>query len=61
MGYFSKNGKGKKTIFRYIQKDYKMHRVMPYGVWTHQIKTISYEKSQKHTLVFMGHLLKNKV
>ncbi|MEK7472791.1 MAG: glycosyltransferase [Patescibacteria group bacterium] len=52
--------KGRKQYLDVYKKDYKMHRVMPYGVWTHQIKTISYEKSQKHTLVFMGHLLKKQ-
>lgn len=51
---------GRKKYLKIYKKDYKVHRIMPYGVWTSQIKNISYQNSQKHTLVFMGHLLKKQ-
>ncbi len=37
--------------------DYKKIKIVPFGMWTDRIKSIPYEKSQKDTIVFMGHLL----
>lgn len=52
--------KGRKKYLKVRYEDYKLHRIVPYGVWTDQVKTIPYDKCQKHTLVFMGHLLKKQ-
>jgi glycosyltransferase involved in cell wall biosynthesis len=41
-------------------KDYKSHKVVPYGVWVGRIKKYSYEECEKNTLVFMGHLLEKQ-
>ena len=49
--------KGRKIFFRVNERDYKFHRVVPYGVWTDRIKRLPYKSCQKSTLVFMGHLL----
>lgn len=49
--------KGRKIFFNVDEGDYKFHRVVPYGVWKHRIKTVPYNSCQKNTLVFMGHLL----
>lgn len=51
---------GRKKYLKIKNNDYKIHRIVPYGVWTDQIKTIPYNKCQKHTLVFMGHILKKQ-
>jgi len=51
---------GRKKYLNIKHKDYKLHRIVPYGVWTDQIKTTFYSKCQKNTLVFMGHLLKKQ-
>jgi len=40
--------------------DYKLHKVVPYGVWTERIKKYSFAKCEKNTLVFMGHLLEKQ-
>lgn len=37
--------------------DYKSIKVVPFGMWTERIKSVSYEKCEKNTIVFMGHLL----
>lgn len=42
------------------KKDYRSHKVMPYGVWTERIPKYSYEECEKNTLVFMGHLLEKQ-
>lgn len=39
------------------EKDYKKHKVVPYGLWIDRIKRIIYSKCDKNTLVYMGHLL----
>lgn len=36
--------------------DYKLHRVVPYGVWVDRIKKYSYQECQQTTLVYMGHI-----
>lgn len=40
--------------------DYKLHKVVPYGVWLDRIKKYSYSECEKNTLVFMGHLLQKQ-
>lgn len=42
------------------KKDYKKLRVVSYGVWFENIKSMPYAKSEKNTAVFMGHLLPHK-
>lgn len=49
--------KGRKIFFKMNKRDYKFHRVVPYGAWTERIKKIPHKSCQKNTLVFMGHLL----
>jgi glycosyltransferase involved in cell wall biosynthesis len=48
---------GRKKYLGIGKKDYKSYRVVPYGVWVDRIKKIPYEKCEKNTLVFMGHLM----
>ncbi|GAB4149196.1 MAG: hypothetical protein OHK0017_12820 [Patescibacteria group bacterium] len=36
---------------------YKLRKIVPYGMWTQRIKTVSYEDCDQNSLVFMGHLL----
>lgn len=44
-----------------IKKDvYRVHKVVPYGMWLDRIKRYSYEECDKNTLVFMGHLLEKQ-
>ncbi|MBI2414975.1 glycosyltransferase [candidate division WWE3 bacterium] len=38
-------------------KDDQLHKVVPYGVWHDEIMTYSYNECEKHSLVFMGHLI----
>lgn len=38
-------------------KDYKSHKVVPYGMWIDKVKTYSYDEIDPYTIVFMGHLL----
>jgi len=40
--------------------DYKLHKIVPYGVWLDRIKKYSYKECEKNTLVFMGHLLEKQ-
>lgn len=39
---------------------YKKRLTVPYGMWTKNIKRLSYKKSDMHTAVFMGRLLENQ-
>lgn len=39
---------------------YKKLLVVPYGVWTNRIKTVSYAECEKNSIVFMGHLLEKQ-
>jgi len=48
---------GRKKYLDINKNDYKLYKVVPYGVWTSRIKIISYSQCEKHTLVFMGHLM----
>ena len=44
-----------------IKRDvYRLHKVVPYGMWLDRIKRYSYEECEKNTLVFMGHLLEKQ-
>ncbi|QQS61164.1 MAG: glycosyltransferase [Candidatus Moraniibacteriota bacterium] len=40
--------------------DYRKHKVIPYGMWTQEIRTYSFDECEKNTLVFMGHLLEKQ-
>jgi glycosyltransferase involved in cell wall biosynthesis len=40
--------------------NYKFHKVVPYGIWTKNIKRLSYEEIDPYTIVFMGHLLEKQ-
>lgn len=51
---------GRKKYLGIDKMDYKVHHVVPYGVWTDKVKKISYISCQQDTLVFMGHLLKKQ-
>lgn len=51
---------GRGRYLNISKESYKVHKVVPYGVWNNQIDKVSYKNSQKHTLVFMGHLLKKQ-
>ncbi len=39
------------------KKDFKHHKLVPYGMWLERIKTVTYADCEQHTLVFMGHML----
>ncbi len=39
---------------------YKTRKVVPYGVWTARIKKYPFEKADKNTIVFMGHMLEKQ-
>lgn len=38
----------------------KKPRIVPFGVWTKDIKQVPYKSCEKNTLVFMGHLIPQK-
>lgn len=40
--------------------NYQHHRIVPYGMWTDQLKPRSYTECEKNTLVFMGHLIEKQ-
>ncbi len=40
--------------------DYRMRKVVPYGVWGVRIKKYTFEKCEKNTIVFMGHMLEKQ-
>lgn len=42
------------------KKDYKAHKVVPYGVWGDRIIKYDYDQCEKYTIVFMGHLLEKQ-
>lgn len=48
---------GRKKYLGIQEKDYKKHMVVPYGLWVSRINRIDYQKCDKNTLVYMGHLL----
>ena len=48
---------GRKRYLGISKKDYKFHRVVPYGVWIDRIKKVPYSKCERNTMVFMGHLM----
>ena len=51
---------GRKKYLGINKSDYKFHRVVPYGVWIGRIRKIIYDRCEKNTLVFMGHLMKKQ-
>lgn len=52
---------GAREEFLGVKKDvYRSHKVVPYGMWLHRIKTYSYDECEKNTLIFMGHLLEKQ-
>jgi glycosyltransferase involved in cell wall biosynthesis len=50
----------KERILRLRPADYRSHRVVPVGVWTNRISRYPFDKCERHTLVFMGHLLEKQ-
>lgn len=48
---------GRRKFLGIQEKDYKHHKVVAYGVWTDRIRKVPFNKCEKSTLVFMGHLL----
>lgn len=52
--------KARKKFLGIKNSDYKLHKVVPYGVWVDKIKKYNYERCEKNTLVFMGHLLEKQ-
>lgn len=48
--------KGREDFFGITKKDYKKHKLVQYGMWINRIKTVPYEQSNKHTLIFLGNL-----
>lgn len=51
---------GRLKFLNIKRSEYKSHRIVPYGVWSKKIKHYNYEKSQKYTLVFMGHIMEKQ-
>lgn len=51
---------GRKKYLGVGKNDYKIHKIVPYGVWSHRMKKVRYSKCQKNTLVFMGHLMRKQ-
>lgn len=51
---------GRQKFLKIRKKEYKFHRIVPYGVWSDKIKHHSYESSEKYTLVFMGHIMEKQ-
>lgn len=51
---------GRKKYLGINKRDYKYHRIVPYGVWVSRIEKVPYSKCEKSTLVFMGHLMKKQ-
>lgn len=42
------------------ESDYKLRKVVPFGVWLERIKTYSYDACEKNTLVFIGNLIEKQ-
>ncbi len=51
---------GRLKFLNIRESEYKFHKIVPYGVWSDKIKHFSYKDSQKHTLVFMGHIMEKQ-
>ena len=50
-----------RETFLGVQMDhYRFHKVVPYGVWTERIRKYRFEECEKHSLVFMGHLIEKQ-
>ena len=50
----------KRRILGLTPMDYRTHRVVPLGIWTDRMPREAYSDCDKHTLVFMGHLLEKQ-
>lgn len=51
---------GRLKFLNIKKSEYKSHRIVPYGVWSNKIRHVSFENSQKYTLVFMGHIMEKQ-
>lgn len=50
-----------RETFLGVKRDhYRFHKVVPYGVWTERIRKYRFEECEKHSLVFMGHLIEKQ-
>jgi glycosyltransferase involved in cell wall biosynthesis len=52
--------KEKERLLGLRRSGYRFHRVVPVGVWTDRIVRYRFGESDRHTLVFMGHLLEKQ-
>lgn len=50
----------RKKFLGFNKNEYRMHKVVPYGVWSKKIKRYSHDECEKSTLVYMGHLSKKQ-
>jgi len=50
----------RENFLNITKKDYKLHKIVPYGAWTNRIKKYNYNDCEKNTVVFMGHLLEKQ-
>jgi glycosyltransferase involved in cell wall biosynthesis len=50
----------RETFLNFKRDRYRLHKVIPYGVWTERIRKYRFEECEKHTLVFMGHLIEKQ-
>lgn len=50
----------RKKFLNIQQSDYKLHKVVPYGMWSKKIKRVNYKYCKVNTLMFMGHLLEKQ-
>lgn len=46
--------------YKKLSVDPQKSKIVPMGIWSDEIKTVPFSKVNKHTLVFMGHLLKKQ-
>jgi len=47
---------GREEHLGFAITEYRLHRVVQYGVWVDKIKKYSYEECERNTLVYMGHI-----
>ena len=47
--------------FGHVRRDqYRKHRVVPYGLWLGRLPRYEYDRCERDTVVFMGHLLEKQ-
>ena len=51
---------GARKKYMNLNSQRKKSKIVPFGVWTNQIKQVPYKNAEKNTLVFMGHLIPEK-